>query len=284
MSKSLGIGSTLGQYRIDALLGQGGMGVVYRAFDTKLNRPVAVKFLSAEVADADARRRFQREAQMASSLNHPHIVTVHDAGDWEGEQYVVTEFLDGGTLSSWAAAEPRTWRQCVELIAGVADGLATAHEAHILHRDIKPANILVSTEWLREARRLWPCQTRRQCRCGRPAHAQAWLWERLLTCPRSKPSAANATRAAISSLWAWCFTKCCRESVRSMARLRRISFSRSSNVNRLHSMIRFRRRYEISWTKLWRRNRQTVINRRVRWRWIYAGSRAAWSLARMLPV
>lgn len=144
MNKSVGIGSTLGQYRIDALLGQGGMGVVYRAFDTKLNRPVAVKFLSAEVADADTRRRFQREAQMASSLNHPHIVTVHDTGDWEGEQYVVTEFLDGGTLSSWATAEPRSWRQCVELIAGVADGLATAHEAHILHRDIKPGNILVS--------------------------------------------------------------------------------------------------------------------------------------------
>jgi len=144
MSKSVGIGSTLGQYRIDALLGQGGMGVVYRAFDTKLNRPVALKFLSAEVADADARRRFQREAQMASSLNHPHIVTVHDAGDWEGKQYVVTEFMDGGTLSSWAAAEPRSWRQCVDLLAGVADGLATAHEAHILHRDIKPGNILVS--------------------------------------------------------------------------------------------------------------------------------------------
>lgn len=144
MSKPVGIGSTIGQYRIDMLLGQGGMGVVYRALDTKLNRPVAVKFLSTEVADAEARRRFQREAQMASSLNHPHIVTVHDAGDWEGEQYVVTEFLDGGTLSTWASAESRSWRQCVEMISGVADGLATAHEAHILHRDIKPGNILVS--------------------------------------------------------------------------------------------------------------------------------------------
>ena len=98
----------IGPYRILDVLGKGGMGVVYRAFDTKLNRSVAVKFLSAEVADAEARRRFQREAQMASSLNHPHIVTVHDAGEWEGEQYVVTEFLDGGTLSSWAAAQARS--------------------------------------------------------------------------------------------------------------------------------------------------------------------------------
>ena len=138
------IGSMLGPYRIDALIGQGGMGVVYRALDTKLNRPVAVKFLSPEVANEKARRRFQREAQLASSLNHPHILTVHDAGDWNGQQYVVTEFVDGGTLASWAAESPRSWRQCVELLTGVAEGLAAAHEAHILHRDIKPGNILVS--------------------------------------------------------------------------------------------------------------------------------------------
>jgi hypothetical protein len=120
------------------------MGVVYRAFDTKLNRQVALKFLSEEIADGQARRRFQREAQLASSLNHPHILTVHDAGEWNGQKYVVTEFVDGGTLSSWSAAEPRSWRQCVELLTGVVEGLAAAHEAHILHRDIKPGNILVS--------------------------------------------------------------------------------------------------------------------------------------------
>ena len=80
MSEPVAIGATLGQYRVEAKIGQGGMGVVYRALDTKLNRQVAVKFLSAEVADAGARRRFQREAQMASALNHPHLVTVHDIG------------------------------------------------------------------------------------------------------------------------------------------------------------------------------------------------------------
>jgi eukaryotic-like serine/threonine-protein kinase len=136
-------GMQLGPYRIEAVIGEGGMGVVYRALDTKLNRPAAIKFLSDELADEAARRRFQREAQMVSSLNHPHILTVYDAGDFEGCQYLVTEFIDGGTLKAWARAEKRTWREIVALLAGVADGLAAAHAAGILHRDIKPDNILV---------------------------------------------------------------------------------------------------------------------------------------------
>jgi serine/threonine protein kinase len=143
-SASVSIGTQLGAYRIESVLGQGGMGVVYRALDTKLNRTVAVKLLSDDLADAASRRRFQREAQTASSLNHPHILTVHDAGELDGRQYLVTEFVDGGTLRDWARAEQRGWAQIVELLVGVADGLAAAHEAGILHRDIKPANILVA--------------------------------------------------------------------------------------------------------------------------------------------
>ena len=92
------VGQQLGSYRILSLLGAGGMGEVYRALDTKLNRPVAIKFLSEDLADTSARRRFQREAQLASSLNHPHILTVHDAGEVDDRQYLVTEFVDGGTL------------------------------------------------------------------------------------------------------------------------------------------------------------------------------------------
>ena len=107
------------------------------------------KFLATDVADASARRRFQREAQTASALNHPHIVTVYDADEFDGRQYLVTEYVDGGTLANWAhgtQASPRKrdWRHVVELLAGVADGLAAAHAAGILHRDIKPDNILVS--------------------------------------------------------------------------------------------------------------------------------------------
>jgi Tol biopolymer transport system component len=121
------------------------MGVVYKAHDTKLNRPAAIKLLSNELADAPARRRFQMEAQTASSLNHPHIVTVYDVGEYEGRQYLITEFVDGGTLKQWVWSERRTWRQVVDLLTGVADGLAAAHEAGILHRDIKPDNILITT-------------------------------------------------------------------------------------------------------------------------------------------
>jgi Tol biopolymer transport system component/predicted Ser/Thr protein kinase len=136
--------SLAGRYEIEGQLGEGGMGVVYRALDTTLNRPVAIKFLSNEFADAAARHRFQREAQTASSLNHPHILTVYDAGEFEGRQYLVTEFVDGGTLKTWVRSAKRTWRQIVELLTGVADGLAVAHAAGILHRDIKPENILIS--------------------------------------------------------------------------------------------------------------------------------------------
>lgn len=140
----IGPRAQIGPYRIERLLGAGGMGEVFLAVDTKLNRPVAIKFLSTGLADVAARQRFQREAQMASSLNHPHILTVHDAGEFEGRQYLVTEFVDGGTLQSWVRQEKRGWRQITELLTGVADGLATAHAAGILHRDIKPANILVA--------------------------------------------------------------------------------------------------------------------------------------------
>ncbi|HUR42418.1 MAG TPA: serine/threonine-protein kinase, partial [Verrucomicrobiae bacterium] len=141
---SIPVGQHIGTYQVQAPLGAGGMGVVYRALDTKLNRPVAIKFLSDHVADAAARRRFQREAQTASSLNHPHIVTVHDVGEDDGRQYLVTEFVDGGTLRDWAQRTKPTWRQSIELLTGVADGLAAAHAAGIVHRDIKPENILVA--------------------------------------------------------------------------------------------------------------------------------------------
>jgi len=140
----LSAGARLGPYEIQALLGAGGMGEVYRAEDTRLNRPVAIKFLSTQITDASASRRFQQEAKTASSLNHPHIVTVFETGEWEGRHFLVTEFVDGGTLRAWAGSATRSWREIVELLVGVADALATAHDAGILHRDVKPDNILVS--------------------------------------------------------------------------------------------------------------------------------------------
>src|SRR5579871_2593127 len=137
-------GIRIGPYEIEGFLGQGGMGEVYRARDTRLNRPVAIKFLSPDLADPAGRRRFQREAQMASALNHPHIVTVYDVGEVEDRQYLVMEFADAGTLRDWTRHSMRSWRSVIEILLGVADGLSKAHEAGILHRDIKPENILVT--------------------------------------------------------------------------------------------------------------------------------------------
>jgi len=138
-------GAKIGLYRIEGLLGVGGMGEVYRATDTRLNRPVAIKFLSMHVAEESARRRFQQEAKTASSLNHPHILTILDVGEIGDRQYLVSEYVDGGTLRAWLKSTKPTWRQTVNLLIGVADGLACAHDASILHRDIKPDNILISS-------------------------------------------------------------------------------------------------------------------------------------------
>ncbi len=143
-AKRLTAGLRLSNYEIVGHIGSGGMGDVYRARDMKLNRSVAIKFLSFDLAGASARRRFLQEAQMASSLNHPHILTVHDTGEFEGRQYLVTEFVDGFTLREWARREKPSVRRIVDPVIGIADALACAHQAGILHRDIKPENILVS--------------------------------------------------------------------------------------------------------------------------------------------
>jgi Tol biopolymer transport system component/predicted Ser/Thr protein kinase len=140
----LPVGLQVGPYRIEGPIGAGGMGVVYKALDTKLNRPVAIKVLSDAFANVTSRRRFQLEARMASSLNHPHIVAIYDVGEFAGRQYLVTEFIDGVTLHEWARAETRHWHEVLELLIGVADALAIAHAAGILHRDVKPSNILVA--------------------------------------------------------------------------------------------------------------------------------------------
>jgi eukaryotic-like serine/threonine-protein kinase len=137
-------GDHLGPYEVVALLGSGGMGEVYRARDPKLRRDVAMKVLPPLTANPDRLARFEREGGMLASLNHPHLLTVHDVGDVDGRPYLVTEFIDGGTLKAWASAAKHTWRQVVELLIGVADGLAAAHAAGIVHRDVKPDNILVS--------------------------------------------------------------------------------------------------------------------------------------------
>lgn len=115
---------------------------MYRAHDTRLHRSVAIKVVHSDI-DPVARQRFEREAVAASTLNHPHILTVHEIGETDGHPYLVTEFVDGGTLADWVSSARRSRGEILELLSGIADGLAAAHDAGIIHRDIKPQNVLV---------------------------------------------------------------------------------------------------------------------------------------------
>ncbi len=141
-------GQQIGHYRVERLLGAGGMGEVYLAHDAALQRPVAIKVLPVAFTRNDERvRRFKQEAQAASQLSHPNIITIHEIGaqtiQGETQHYIVTEYIAGQTLRERLKAAPLDVAQAIEVAAQMADALRVAHEAAIIHRDIKPENVMI---------------------------------------------------------------------------------------------------------------------------------------------
>src|SRR4029450_5346417 len=133
-------------YRVEAVLGHGGMGVVYRAWHLRLDRAVALKMLLAgSYARPEERDRFLREAQAIAALHHPNIVQIHDAGEVEGRPYFTMELVEGGDLAQHIHGVPRPAREAADLVATIADAVHSAHQIGIVHRDLKPNNILLTS-------------------------------------------------------------------------------------------------------------------------------------------
>lgn len=138
-------GDTVSRYMVVDMVGAGGMGVVYAAYDPELDRKVALKLLRADVTRnrAQARRRFVREAKAMAQLAHPNVITVHDAGTADDEAFLTMEFVDGKTLAEWLEGSPRTTEEVIDVFLQAGRGLAAAHDANIVHRDFKPENVLI---------------------------------------------------------------------------------------------------------------------------------------------
>src|SRR5256884_5306765 len=147
MDSPVSPGTKLGRYEIRAKIGAGGMGEVYLAQDTKLDRKVALKILPADVAThPDRMRRFVQEAKAASALNHPNIITIYEIDETDSINFIATEFIDGATLRERMRSAPMSIAQVLDVAIQTTSALSAAHAANIVHRDIKPENIMIRTD------------------------------------------------------------------------------------------------------------------------------------------
>src|SRR5438128_11733017 len=141
---TLDAGTKLGRYEIRSKIGAGGMGEVYLALDTELDRTVALKILPAELASNQQRmQRFIQEAKAASALNHPHILTIHEIGTTASSRFIAAEFIDGETLRQRMRDAPMKLSEALDVAVQIASALSAAHAAGIVHRDIKPENVMI---------------------------------------------------------------------------------------------------------------------------------------------
>ena len=212
------IGKTLGHYQITEKLGEGGMGVVYKARDTHLDRFVAIKVLPAEkVADPDRKRRFVQEAKAASALNHPNIVTIHDIDAGDGIDFIAMEYVAGKTLDQLIPRKGMRLNEALKYAVQIADALATAHAAGIVHRDLKPANVMVTEKGLVKvldfglAKLTEPVRERRDPRTTETLEAasrkKGRSSARWPTCRRSRLKARRSMPVRTSSRWGRCCTR-----------------------------------------------------------------------------
>src|SRR6266404_4071953 len=143
-------GSAIGRYVVLSWLGRGAMGEVYGAYDPDLDRRLAIKLLrvrrGTSVGSVDGKTRLLREAQAIAKLSHPNVVVVHDVGTYEDRVFIAMEFIEGGTLTFWLHAQPRTWQEILRVFVAAGRGLQHAHEANLVHRDFKPDNVMVRVD------------------------------------------------------------------------------------------------------------------------------------------
>src|SRR3954464_14744281 len=135
---------SIGRYAVTGMLGEGGMGVVYAAFDDRLGRPVAIKMIKAAVAETEARDRFRREARAAASVNHPAICQLYEIGEQNGELYLAMELLQGESLATRIGRGAIAATEVVSLALGILNGLDALHKQGLVHRDLKPSNIFIT--------------------------------------------------------------------------------------------------------------------------------------------